>query len=64
MTLMLAGTVFSFLLLFGLMHLWVLIIATVAVHCEHKIGIGRSFLSCFGVPSLIIIAIFLILEVL
>jgi hypothetical protein len=63
MTIMLATTIFSSALLFVVMLFWMLIIAVAAVNAEHKIGMGKSFLSCFGVPSLVIIAILLILGV-
>jgi len=64
MMFMLAGTFFSSTLLIILMCFWMVIMATVAVNAEHKIGIGKSFLSCCGIPSLVIIAIFLIMGVL
>lgn len=64
MTFMLATTFLASVLLLVLMDLWILIIATIAVDVEHKIGIGKSFLSCCGIPALILMAIFLIMEVL
>lgn len=57
---MLATRLISSFFLFILMGIWMLVIATVAVNVEHGIGIGKSFLSCYGVITLIIIAIFLI----
>jgi hypothetical protein len=64
MTLILAGTIFPSALLWLIMVVWIIIVATAAVNAEHKIGLGKAFLSCFGIPALIIIAIFLILGVL
>ncbi|NYB52348.1 MAG: YIP1 family protein [Methanobacteriaceae archaeon] len=63
-TLMLTGSVFSSFLLGLLMIIWMVVIAAVAVDAEHKIGIGKSFLSVMGIPALIIIVISLILGVL
>jgi hypothetical protein len=64
MTLMIATTIFTSAMLWGLMYIWTILIGTVAVNAEHKIGIGKSFLSCFGVPSLVVIFVFMILGVL
>jgi hypothetical protein len=64
LALIIAGSVFSALLLLILMVIWAFIIAIVAVDAVHDIGVGRSFLSVFALPALIIIVIFAIMGVL
>lgn len=63
-TMMVANTVFSSLLLWFLMVVWIVILGTVAVDKVHRIGIGKSFLSAIGIPALVIIVIGLIVGVL
>jgi len=63
-TMMAAGTVFATLLMWLLMTVWFIVIATVAVATEHKIGVGRAFLSVTGIPVLVIIVLSLIVGVL
>lgn len=63
-TLIIAQTFFTSFLLSLLMLMWAIIIGTVAVDAEHKIGIGRSFLSVMGIPALLVIILFMIMEVL
>ena len=60
MTLILASTIFTSSMLLVLMYIWTVLIGTVAVNAEHKIGMGKSFLSCFGVPSLVVILLLMI----
>jgi hypothetical protein len=62
--LLLAGTFFSAILLYTISWVWSIIIAVIAVDSEHKIGMGRSFLSTMGIPVLIIIALIFLVEVL
>jgi hypothetical protein len=62
--LMVVGSLLSALLLLFLMVVWMCFIALVAVDAVHEIGVGKSFLSIFGLPTLIIIVIFVILGVL
>lgn len=61
MTLILASTIFTSGMLLVLMYIWTVLIGTVAVNAEHKIGMGKSFLSCFGVPSLVVILLLMIM---
>jgi hypothetical protein len=63
-TLMVAGTVFATFLMWLLMAVWFIVLATVAVATEHKIGVGRAFLSVTGIPVLVIIVLSLIVGVL
>ncbi|ADP76868.1 Protein of unknown function DUF2143 [Methanothermus fervidus DSM 2088] len=55
---------FTSTLLFALMYLWSLFIATVAIDTVHNIGLGKSFLSVFGVPILVISMITMFVEAL
>jgi len=64
LALLILGSIFAALLLLVLMIVWMCILAIVAVDAEHKIGVGRAFLSLIGIPALIIILLFVIVEVL
>lgn len=63
MTLILAGTIFTSTMLFAVMYIWAIIIGSTAVNIEHKIGFGKSFLSVFGLPAVVIIGLMMLVGV-
>ena len=50
-------------MMFLLTAIWIIIIGTIAIESETKIGYGKSFLSCCGIPVLLIIVISFIMGV-
>ncbi|MCK9151590.1 YIP1 family protein [Methanobacterium alcaliphilum] len=52
------------LIMFLLALIWIIFIGIIATESEQKIGYGKSFLSCMGIPSLLVIIVFFIMGVL
>ncbi|WP_432703741.1 YIP1 family protein [Methanothermobacter thermautotrophicus] len=64
MTLILWGTIFTSTILLVVMYIWTITTAVAAVEAEHGIGYGRSFLSVFALPAVVVTVLVMILGVL